>query len=410
MALLLCNIKKLLTMDSNQDDLLGVIEDAALIIQDGKIVWTGKEKNIPYVVSEKYDCLGGVVLPGLIDCHTHLVFAGSRENEFALRAKGATYQEIMQAGGGILSTMQATRWASKEELIDLALPRLSRMLSRGVTLVEAKTGYGLNLLDELKMLEVMKSLDELQPIEISPTFLAAHAVPPEFKNQSDKYVDHIVHDMLPQVSAQQIAKSCDVFVEKGAFSFEQGLKILTAAKKFGFSSRVHAEQLSHFGGAQLAAKLSALGASHLEYADENDFKMLAQKNVVAEILPIAQEFLGMEKIVSGKKLCSAGVKVAVATDFNPGSAMCDNLQLAARLSVTRCGLSCEEALLGITRYAAMALNRNDVGMLQPGKKADICVLSLQSPWEFLYDWSINPVQVVFKNGQMVYSVKISCKT
>ncbi len=404
MPLLLRNIEKLLTMNGDAQNPLGVIQNAAVIIDGKSIVWVGKEDHVPYVVAETFDCLGGVVMPGLVDCHTHLVFAGSRRDEFVLRAQGATYQEIMQAGGGILNTMQATRWATKEELIELALPRLSRMLSYGVTTIEAKTGYGLSLIDELKMLEVMGALNQLQPIQICPTFLGAHAIPPEYKNRADDYVDHIIDEMIPQIKTQGIATSCDVFVERGAFTKEQGLRILCAAKAAGLSCKVHAEQLSHSGGAWLAAQVSALSASHLEYATDDDKKALAKTHVIAEILPTAQEYLGLSTAVSARSFIDAGLKVAVATDFNPGSAMCDNLHWAARLSVTRCGLSCEEALLGITRHAAKSVGRDDVGVIQAGKKADFCVLSSDNPWDLFYDWSLNPVRAVFKNGQEVVNV------
>jgi imidazolonepropionase len=405
MPLLLRNIKKLLTMEGDAQNPLGIIQNAAVIIDGNYIVWVGEEACVPYAVLNTLDCLGGAVIPGLVDCHTHLVFAGSRSDEFVLRAQGATYQEIMYAGGGILNTMHATRWASKEELIALALPRLSRMLSYGVTSIEAKTGYGLSLLDELKMLEVMDALNQLQPISICPTFLGAHAIPPEYADCPDSYVDHLVDEMIPQIKLQGIARFCDVFVESGAFNGEQGLRILSAAKTAGLSCKVHADQLSHSGGARLAAQVAAVSASHLEYATDDDKKALAESHVIAEILPTSQEFLGLPKMVSARSLIESGLKVAVATDFNPGSAMCDNLHWAARFSVTRCGLSCEEALLGITLHAANSVGCDDVGKIQIGKKADFCILSTSNPWDLFYDWSLNPIRTVFKNGQEVYQSK-----
>lgn len=333
------------------------------------------------------DCQSQVVLPGFIDCHTHLVFAGSRAHEFEMRSRGATYTEIMQAGGGIRNTMKATRNASKQELIDLALPRLARMHARGVVCAEVKTGYGLSLDSELKMLEVISELQKLQPVELEPTFLGAHAVPPEF--EADSYVQHIIQDMLPTVAAQGIAKACDVFVEKGAFTLDQARKILTKAQELGLGARVHAEQLSHSGGCLLAADLKALSASHLEYATQADAQAMAGAGVIAELLPTAQEFLGMTQLASGRMLTDAGVRVAIATDFNPGSAMCDNLQLAARLAVTRGGLTCEEALLGITRYAALALGRTDLGHLTPGAKVNFCRLNTHNWVDLFYDWSVD---------------------
>lgn len=342
-----------------------------------------------------FDCQGQVVLPGFIDCHTHLVFAGSRGSEFELRSQGASYAQIMQAGGGIRNTMLATRQASKQELIDLALPRLARMLSRGVTTIEVKTGYGLSLDSELKMLEVIGELSKLQPIEISATFLGAHAFPPEFDSNREAYVEYIIQDMLPAVKQQNIAEACDVFIENGAFSVEQARRILLKAQELGLRTRVHAEQLSHFGGTLLGAELGVLSASHLEYATQKDAEALAQAGVIAELLPVAQEFLGMQELASGRMLTDAGVKVAIATDFNPGSAMCDDLLLAARLAITRGGLSCFEALLGITHYAALALGRAKL------PEDDFCVLSTKNWVDLFYDWSVNPVQTVFKKGSYI---------
>ena len=339
----------------------------------------------PGMTGETIDCQNKVLLPGFIDCHTHLVFAGNRAHEFELRSKGASYSEIMAAGGGIRNTMQATRQASKQELIDLSLPRLARMRSRGVSTVEIKTGYGLSLESELKMLEVIAELRTLQPVELEATFLGAHAVPPEF--DADSYVKHVIKDMLPAVKSQNIAKHCDVFVEKGAFSVSQARQIFEKAQDLGLRVRIHAEQLSHSGGAKLAAELGALSASHLEYATQEDAKAMAEAGVVAELLPIAQEFLGVTQMASGRMLADQGVKVAVATDCNPGSAMCDDLLLAARLAVTRGGLSCEEALKGITAHAALALGRKDIGVIEPGAKAHWCLLDTSNWVDLFYDWS-----------------------
>lgn len=365
------------------------LHNTALRIENGCIA------EISEKTAGDFNCHGRVLLPGFVDCHTHLVFSGSRAHEFEMRSHGATYAEIMQAGGGIRSTMKATREASKQELIDLALPRLERMLARGVTTVEVKTGYGLSLESELKMLEVIAELEKLQPVELSPTFLGAHAF---LDSNQEAYVEHIINDMLPAVKQQNIAETCDVFIENGAFSVKQARRILEKALELGLYIRVHAEQLSHSGGALLAAELKAISASHLEYATLEDARALANAAVIAELLPTAQEFLGMKQLASGRMLTDAGVRVAVATDFNPGSAMCDDLQLAARLSITRGGLTCEEALLGITRYAALALGRDNIGTLEVGAQADFCLL-LTSNWiDLFYDWSKNPIEIIFKKG------------
>ncbi len=397
---LIHNIKTLYTMVSTPGNPLGAIDNAVVGWDDNKITFIGQQFP-PLKKGDKggfsLDANGATMLPGLIDCHTHLVFAGSRAEEFAMRSRGATYQEIMQNGGGIRSTMRAVRAASKQELIDLALPRLEAMLKKGVTTIEAKTGYGLSLNDELKTLEVLGALQKLQPIEILCTFLGAHAIPPEYEGQREQYVDHVVNDMLPRIAEQGIATMCDVFVERGAFTVEDGRRILQAAKQVGLLTRVHAEQLSHFGGAKLAAEIGAQGASHLEFVSPEDMKRLADASVVAEILPIAQEYLNLQP-VPGRALIGAGVDVAVATDFNPGSAMCNDIHLAARLAVTRCGLTCEEALLGVTANAAKALGRSDIGQIRVGAKADLCLLRGESVWDLLYDWSDNPVIGLFKNG------------
>ncbi|MEI6805857.1 MAG: imidazolonepropionase [Myxococcaceae bacterium] len=372
----------------------GFLHNTALKVENGRIA------EISDHITGDVDCKNQVILPGFIDCHTHLVFAGSRAHEFEMRSRGASYAEIMQAGGGIRNTMKATREASKNELIAFALPRLQRMLSRGVTSIEIKTGYGLSLESELKMLDVIAELQKLQPIEISPTFLGAHAFPPEFDSNREDYVNLIINDMLPAVKQQNIAQTCDVFIENGAFSVQQARKILEKALELGLKIRVHAEQLSHSGGTLLAAELKALSASHLEYATQADAMALAKNSVIAELLPTAQEFLGMKQLASGRMLSDAGVKVAVATDFNPGSAMCDDLQLAARLAVTRGGLTCEEALLGITRYAALALGSTDIGVLEVGSQADFCILSTSNWTDLFYDWSVNPIQAVYKRGSL----------
>ncbi|MES2503299.1 MAG: imidazolonepropionase [Myxococcota bacterium] len=364
------------------------LENANLQVENGLVKLITQDIHQPN--QNDIDCGGKVLTPGFVDCHTHLVFSGSRAHEFELRAKGASYAQIMRVGGGIRNTVRATRNSSKQELIDLAMPRLARMHARGVSTVEVKSGYGLSLDSELKMLEVIAELNKLQPAELVATFLGAHAIPPEY--EADTYVQHVIKDMLPAVKAQGIATACDVFVEQGAFSVNHGRQILTAAARMGFKTRLHAEQLSHSDGAILAAELETLSASHLEYATREDAVALADAGVIAELLPVAQEYLGMKQLASGRMLTDAGVKVAIATDFNPGSAMCDNLLLAAQLGITRCGLTCEEALLGITNYGALALGRSDIGSLEVGARARCNLMSSANWVDMFYDWSVNPVE------------------
>lgn len=401
---LLTNITQLITMNSRFGGLLGIVENAAVLIDDGKIAWVGQEKEAPiHQAVEIFDVGRKIVIPGLIDCHTHLIFAGDRSNEFYLRSHGASYGEILKAGGGILRTMKAVREASVDTLVELARPRLARMFSRGVTTIEAKSGYGLTTESELKMLEVLGVLDSEGPISIVATFLGAHAVPPEFSSNRDSYLDLIVEEMLPAVREQGIAAFCDVFIEQGAFSVSEARRILVRAQELKLLPRVHAEQLSHQGGTEFACEVGALSASHLENINDRDICLLAKHGVVAELLPIAQEFLGMQTLAPARKLADAGVCVAIATDFNPGSAMCDDLLLAARLAVTRCKLTCEEALAGITVNAARALGRSDIGVIEVGNRADLGILNCASLWHIFYDWSVNPISGVIKGGKLYYS-------
>ncbi|MFZ9887785.1 MAG: imidazolonepropionase, partial [Myxococcota bacterium] len=347
------------------------------------------------------DAAGCAVLPGLIDCHTHLVFAGHRAHEFALRSRGATYAEIMAAGGGIRSTMSAVRAASEEELLALARPRLAAMLDRGVTVVEAKSGYGLSLDDELKCLRVLHALGAQQPVEVTATFLGAHALPPEWEGQRARYVEVVCEEMLPAVAAQGLANACDIFVEQGAFTLDDARRVLGKAKSLGLHTRMHAEQLSHTGAARLAAELGCLSASHLEHARDDDIAALAEAGVVAEVLATAQVFLGMEQRIPGRKLIDAGVVVAVGTDLNPGSAPSSDLHLAAGLAITMCGLSADEALLGITRQGARALGRQDVGVVEVGARGDLCILDTADAYSLVYEWGRNHVAHVVCAGELV---------
>jgi imidazolonepropionase len=400
-------IGALYTMKGHSPDPLGVIRDAALVAADDLIVWYGPRDALPPIASdvEIIDAQGKAVMPGLIDCHTHLLFAGDRAGEFALRSQGASYAEIMAAGGGIQNTTHAVRAATEDDLVAQALPRLSAMLSRGVTTVEAKSGYGLTVRDELKMLRALWVLSTLQPIQIARPFLGAHALPAEFKGDRAGYVDLVVQEMLPEVAKQKLANACDIFVEKGAFSVDDGRRVLGRAQELGLNVRVHAEQLSHSGGARLAAEMGAISAGHLEFARPQDRALLARTGVVAEVLATAQVFLGMEQKIDGRALIDAGVTVAVATDLNPGSAMVSDLHLAAGLAVTQCGLSTTEALLGITRHAAQALARADLGHIGLGAPCDLCVLDTEDATDLVYDWGTNHVRTTIKGGQVVFERK-----
>jgi imidazolonepropionase len=398
------HIGALYTMKGHRDDPLGIVPNAALVAADDLVIWYGPRESLPPLGGdvEVLDARGGAVLPGLVDCHTHLLFAGDRAREFALRSQGATYAEIMAAGGGIQNTTHAVRAATEDELVEGALPRLAQMLSRGVTTVEAKSGYGLSVRDELKMLRALWVLSTLQPIEVERTFLGAHALPPEYANDRPGYVDLVVEEMLPEVRRQRLASACDIFVEKGAFTVDDGRRILGRAAELGLNVRVHAEQLSHSGGSLLAAEVGAISAGHLEFAQPADRLALAHNGVVAEVLATAQVFLGMGQKIDGRGLVDDGVTVAVATDLNPGSAMINDLHLAAGLAVTQCGLTTTEALLGITRHAAQALARADLGHIALGVPCDLCVLDSADATDLVYDWGTNHVVATVKNGEVVH--------
>jgi imidazolonepropionase len=404
-ALVVANIGRLYTMDDAGSGPLGVVADAEVHARDGIVTYAGRASTAPVSDDDarRVDAGGLAVMPGLIDCHTHPVWAGSRADEFALRSRGASYAEILEAGGGILNTTKKVRAASEAELVELTRPRLQKLLARGVTTVEAKSGYGLTTDDELKSLRVLRTLDDEMPLEIVRTFLGAHAVPPEHEGDSAGYARVVADEMLPRVAEEQLASFCDVFVEKGAFSVDDGRRVLTAAQKLGLGVRIHAEQLSHTGATQLACELGAVSASHMEFANDDDIAALAEAGVVAEVLSIAQVFLGMEQRIPGRRLGDAGVPLAVATDLNPGSAHSADLHLAAGLAVSMCGLTADEALLGITRNAARALGREDIGRVAVGCRADLALLDTENAYDLVYEWGANHVARVVAGGAPVVS-------
>lgn len=390
--MLLTNISRLVTIES------GIIEDAALLIEGGVIRWFGPQAEAP-ASKKKFDCGGGVVTPGLVDCHTHLVHAGSRAEEYAQRAAGKSYLEIAKAGGGILSTVAATRAASFEDLYEESAARLKETISFGATTLEIKTGYGLDVATELKMLEVIQKLQKEFPVNIVPTFMGAHTVPVEYKNRRGEYVRLVADEMLPAAGKMKIAKFCDVFVEEEAFTADEARRIFSAAKKYGMLPKLHVDQLTAGRGAELAAELKAVSADHLEKISEAGIQALAQSRTVAVLLPGASFFLGVLP-APARKILNGGVRVAVATDYNPGTNPNLNLMLAATQAASLLKMTTQEVWEAITLNAAAALNLEDrLGSIQVGKQADLVVWDAPDENYPLYRYSKNCVRQVFVKGE-----------
>lgn len=396
------NISQLATCpaDAVQQD-AGLINDAALVFEDNRIVWTGFEQDLPEQFSalQSIDCDQRLVIPGLIDCHTHLCFGGWRGDEFEMRLKGRSYQDIAAAGGGIRSTVTATRTESAEELSAKASQALKGMLDLGVTTVECKSGYGLEQIAELKQLQVYRQLDELQPVDLISTFLGAHMVPDDYQHRREDYVRLICEQMIPAVCAQKLAQFCDIFVEEAAFSLTEARQILQTASAAGLKLKVHADQLSAGGGAQLAAELGAVSAEHLEYADQQGIAALAAAGTVAVSLPLASLYL-REAYLPAREMLQAGVRLAVATDFNPGSAPSYHLPLAMTLACLNQQMTPQEVLMGATTIAARAVAAEQrIGSLLPGYAADIAIIDTPSLNQWLYHFRANACCAVIKSGR-----------
>jgi imidazolonepropionase len=362
---------------------IGHVPDAAIAIRDGRIAWLGTREQlqaISWLAAIETDARGLWITPGLIECHTHLVYAGDRSNEFAARLRGATYEDIARAGGGIVSTMRATRGVSEEELLTQSLPRAQALVNEGVTTLEVKSGYGLDLASELKMLRVAKRIGEELGIDVIKTFLGAHALPPEFAQRPDDYVRHVCDDMLPAVAAEQLADAADVFCERIAFTREQTERVFERASKLGLKLRLHADQLSDGGGGELAARYGALSADHLEYASEASLQLMARKGVIAGLLPGACYFLREKQLPPIEKMRELGVQMAVSTDCNPGTSPIASLLLAMNMACVLFRMTAAEVLRGVTVNAARALGlAEDRGMLRAGMRADLAIWKLRHP-------------------------------
>jgi imidazolonepropionase len=384
---LLANIGQLATCraEGGQGD-IHVIPDAAMAWNDGVIRWVGPEKRLPaeYRQAERLDAGGRLVIPGLIDCHTHLAFAGWRADEFEQRIQGRSYLDVARAGGGILATVRQTRAASEEDLLRRSAGFLEQMLALGVTTVECKSGYGLEPESELKLLRVYRRLAGVQPVRIVPTFLGAHVVPPEFTDDRAGYVDLLINQLIPEIARQGLATCCDVFVEESAFTRDEARRILKAGQALGLAAKLHADQLTSGGGAELAAELRALSADHLEHVSERGAATMAAVGVVAVSLPLASLYLGQPPLPA-RRLINEGVAVAVATDFNPGSAPSYHLPLALTLACTLQRMTPSEALKGATVYAARALGLEaEIGSLEAGKAADFAIIDAPDVNQWLY--------------------------
>lgn len=380
-------------------------KSAALLIDGERIVWIGPERDLEAPSDcEFIDADGGCVLPGLIDCHTHTVFAGTREAEFEQRLQGKSYAQIAESGGGIRVSVQSVRQASCNELVALALPRLKRMLANGVTTVEIKSGYGLTVADELKMLEAVRELKRLQPIELVPTYLAAHTTPAEFADDPDAYLDTILAEpLLARIRDEQLAEFCDVFCERTAFDVARSRRVLTEAARFGLRGKLHADQITQIGASRLAAEVGAISADHLETIDQGGIDAMKEAGTIAVLLPGCSFFLGVDQ-APARQLLDADLPVAIATDYNPGSAMIESLPLVMSMACTQMRMTPTEALVGATANAAAAINRQDrLGALQVGMQADLVLLDVPDHRRWAYEPGRNAVRRVIKRGITVVS-------
>lgn len=384
---------------------LGVIEDGSVWLENGEIAAVGTTTELEQkyagrsAEAEVIDANGHLVTPGLVDPHTHVAYGGSREGEFEKRLQGTSYMDIMNAGGGIHATMRMTREATEEELVEQTTKRLDSFLEHGVTTIEGKSGYGMNLETELKQLKVMKRLNAEHPIDLVPTFMGAHAVPAEYKGREDEFVDYLIDKMLPEVA--ELAEFNDVFCEQNVYTPEQSERILEAGKKYGLTPKIHADEIVSYGGAELAAKVGAISAEHLLKASDEGIKAMAEAGVIACLLPATALYL-REEAAQGRKMIDSGVAVAISTDCNPGSSPTVSMPLVMNLACISMRLTPAEALVAATYNAACAIKREDrAGSIEVGKQADVVLWKVKSYQELQYLFGVNHVQSVWKNGEKV---------
>jgi imidazolonepropionase len=400
MSFLITDVGQLVTNDDRRDGLLGLVEDAAVAIEGGTIAWVGAEDDVPdaYHSYEMLSANGSAVLPGFVDSHTHAVFAGDRSHEFAMRLEGATYEQIQGAGGGIYSTVMATRSATLKELVAVSLPRISRMLANGSTTIEVKTGYGLDIATEVKMLDAIDRICNVLPIDTIPTFLGAHVVAPEFTDDRGSYVDLVAGEMMDAV-ADRVA-FVDVFCDEAAFTVDETRWIVEAAQSRDLDVRLHVEQLGHTGGAALAADIGAVAADHLDHATEDDLGALLRAGTVAVLLP-GVSYSMRERAPDGRSFWDAGITVAIATDCNPGTAYIETMPFIISLAALTAGLTPAESVWAATRGGALALGLHDRGVLASGMLADLVILDAPSYEHLTYRPDGGLVAQVIKRGILV---------
>lgn len=384
---------------------IAVHQDAMVASREGRIVYAGAMRGAEIAATTggvRIDAGGRAVIPGFVDSHTHLPFAGDRSNELLMRLQGKSYQEIAAAGGGIASTVKATRAIGEEELREVAGRRLDRMLLHGTTTVEAKSGYGLNLEDEMKQLRVLRALAATHPTMIVPTCMCAHDFPPEYRQRREEYVELIGAEILPAVRSAGLAEFFDVFVETGVYTVEQGERLCRRAAEIGFGLKVHADELSDTGGAAMAASVGAVSAEHLLFVSADGIRRMADAGVIATLLPCVPLFLMMDRWAPARAMIDAGVPVAIATDFNPGSSYTESMPLVIQLACFKMKMSIEEALVSATLNAACGIRRaHDVGSLEPGKSMDALILESDTFVDVVYHLGMNPVRAVIKSGRVV---------
>ena len=381
----------------------GLIEDAAILIEGGRIAWVGPRAEAPSG-HDATDCEGRLATPGLIDCHTHLVYGGSRAHEFEQRLTGVSYAEIAKAGGGIASTVRMTRAESEADLAASALRRLDSLLAEGVTTIEVKSGYGLDRDTEIKMLKVARELSQWRPVDVVTTYLGAHALPPEFKENRAGYLDLVCRDVMPAVAKAKLADAVDAFCEGIAFSVEETRGVFETAKSLGLPVKLHAEQLSNLGGSAMAAEFGALSVDHIEYLDRAGVEAIARSGTVAVLLPGAFYDLREKQQPPVAALRQAGVPMAVATDLNPGTSPIHSILTAMNMACVLFGLTPEEALRGVTDNAAKALGLYDRGLLTPGMRADLALWNTDRPGDLAYPLGFNPLAAVIHHGELVRGI------